>query len=90
LHFAGGEVGFPHRSEQRDDNHQPNDTMNAHHPIAASAFSKSTLRNLAKAGLFIVSATFIPGSDGSYANGESAYVLSNGQMKSYLEVLKLA
>jgi len=83
-------VGSSHRSEQRDDNHQPNETMNAHHSIAASAFSKSTLRKLAKAGLFIVSATFIPGADGSYANGESAYVLSNGQIKSYLEVLKLA
>lgn len=64
--------------------------MNAHHTIAASAFSKSTLSKLAKAGIFIVSATFIPGADGSYANGESAYILSNGEMKSYLDVLKIA
>jgi len=64
--------------------------MNAHHFIASSAFSKSTLRKLAKAGIFIVSATWIPGTDGSYANGESAYILSNGQMKSFLDVLKLA
>jgi hypothetical protein len=28
LHFAEGVVDSPHRSEQRDDNHQPNDTMN--------------------------------------------------------------
>jgi hypothetical protein len=64
--------------------------MNAHHDIASSAFSKSTLRKLAKAGIFIVSATWIPGTDGSYANGESAYLLSNGQMKSFLQVLALA
>jgi hypothetical protein len=27
LHFAGGGVGFPHRSEQRDDQPPTNDTM---------------------------------------------------------------
>jgi hypothetical protein len=27
--FQGAGVGSSHRSEQRDDNHQPNDTMNA-------------------------------------------------------------
>ena len=64
--------------------------MNAHHSIASANFSKKTLNKLAKAGLFIVSSTWIPGADGSYANGESAYVLSNGQMKSFLGVLKLA
>lgn len=64
--------------------------MNAHHTIAASAFSKSILRKLSKAGIFIVSATFIPGMDGSYANGESAYVLSKGTTATYLEILKLA
>lgn len=62
----------------------------AHHPIASANFSKKLLNKLAKCGLFIVSSTWIPGADGSYANGESAYMLSDGTMKTFLQVLALA
>jgi hypothetical protein len=40
--------------------------------------------------LFLVSATYVPGEDGTYANGETAYALSNGKLVSFLDVLKLA
>ena len=64
--------------------------MNTHHKIAASHFNKKTLRALSKKGIFLIQSTWVPDIDGSYANGMTAYVLSNGQMKSYLEVLALA
>lgn len=61
-----------------------------HHSIASANFSKKTLAKLTKSGLFIVSSTFIPGTDGSFANGECAYLLSDGTMKTFLQVLALA
>ena len=67
-----------------------NEKMNTHHKIAASHFNKKTLRALSKKGIFLIQSTWVPDIDGSYANGMTAYVLSNGQMKSYLEVLALA
>lgn len=64
--------------------------MTNHHPICGSHFSAKTLRSLTKKGLFLVSATYVPGEDGTYANGETAYALSNGKLVSFLDVLKLA
>lgn len=64
--------------------------MNSHNEIAASHFNKKTLRSLAKKGLYIVQSTFLPGANGCYSNGETAYVISNGQIKTYLQVLSLA
>jgi len=61
-----------------------------HHPIAGSKFSASTLRRLAKKNLFLVSATWIRGTDGSYANGETAFLVSDGRMLTLLQVLKAA
>ncbi len=69
--------------------HQPNDTMQ-HHPIASANFSKKILNKLAKAGLLIVGSTYIPGDDGSFANGETAYLLSDGTMKTFMQVLAFA
>ena len=62
----------------------------SHHPIAGSKFSTATLRRLAKKNLFLVSATWITGADGSYANGETAFLVSDGRMLTVLEVLKAA
>jgi hypothetical protein len=67
-----------------------NQTTMQHHFIASANFSKKTLNKLTKAGLFIVSSTYIPGANGSYANGESAYLLSDGTMKTFMQVLALA
>lgn len=64
--------------------------MTTHHPIAGSKFSNATLRRLAKKNIFLVSATWITGADGSFANGESAFLLSDGTLRSFLEVLAIA
>jgi hypothetical protein len=62
----------------------------SHHPIAGSKFSTATLRRLAKKNLFLVSATWITGADGSYANGEAAFALSDGRLLTFLQVIKAA
>jgi hypothetical protein len=67
-----------------------NACMTNHHPIAGSKFSNATLRRLAKKNLFLVSSTWIPGADGSFVNGESAFLLSDGTMRSFLQVLAIA
>lgn len=59
-----------------------------HHPIASRCFSSRTLRNLAKAGLFVISSTWIPGPDGTFLSGESAYLLSDGRLVRFLDVLR--
>ena len=43
---------------------------------ATSYLSKSNLKKLNKAGVFVVGAQAVPGKDGSWANGEVALVLS--------------
>ncbi len=64
--------------------------MTSHHPIAGSKFSNATLRRLTKKGIFLVSSTWIPGADGSFANGETAFLVSDGRLLTALQVLKLA
>lgn len=64
--------------------------MTSHHLIAGAKFSNSTLRRLAKKGIFIASSTWITGADGSFANGETAFLVSDGRLLTALEVLKLA
>lgn len=61
-----------------------------HHSIASANFSKKTLRALSGKNLFIVSSTWITGDDGTYMTGETAYLLSNGKLMTFLDVLKLA
>lgn len=61
-----------------------------HHPIPSSHFTKLVLRSLAKRGLFITSSFCAPDGKGSFANGETAYVLSNGKAMPFLAVLNLA
>ncbi len=60
-----------------------------HHKIAAAHFNKTTLRSLSKKGFILTQATWVSDIDGNFANGMTAYIFSNGQMKSYLEVLAL-
>lgn len=67
--------------------------MSKHHEIAGSHFSKKTLKALSKRGITVISATYVPGADGSYANGETAYMLSHngtGILRSFLQVLEMA
>lgn len=63
--------------------------MNTHHFIAGSHFSAKTRRQLSKKGIQIVGAEWVPGANGSYANGETAYrLLANGccYLRSFLQV----
>lgn len=67
--------------------------MTTHHPIPSTHFAKKTLRQLSKKGITITGATWIPGADGSYANGETAYELEvNGcrYLRTFLQVRKAA
>jgi hypothetical protein len=61
-----------------------------HHNIASANFSKKTLKNLQKKGIFITSSFYSPGRDGTFANGETVYQLSNGQVRTFLEILAIA
>ena len=61
-----------------------------HHPIPALHFTKPVLRSLSKRGIFITSSFCAPDNKGSFANGETAYVLSNGKAMPFLAVLDLA
>jgi len=71
-------------------NNQTEIKMNKHHEISAASFSAKTLKALAKKGLFLASSTFIPGPDGSFANGESAFLLSDGRLLTWIQVYKMA
>ena len=71
-------------------NNQPHNKMNKHHEISAASFSAKTLKALAKKGLFLASSTFIPGPDGSFANGESAFLVSDGRLLTWIQIYKLA
>ena len=65
----------------------------SHHPIAARDFRRATLAALAKKGITIVSATTVPGVDGSFANGDRGYGLDdNGTFRLvlFLQVLAIA
>lgn len=56
-------------------------------------FSKAVLTALKKRGIEIVGARWVPGADGSYANGETAYQLNNNGtsiLRTYLQVVDLA
>lgn len=61
-----------------------------HHPIPATHFSKRTLRALAAMGIFIISAQAVPAFSGDTYFQGTAYMLTNGQMRSFLEVIAIA
>lgn len=63
-----------------------------HCPIAARAFSRATLRALAARGVFLIDARALPGAGGSYiaADACTGYMLSTGQIRTWLEVKALA
>lgn len=59
----------------------------------AKDFSKTTRNALRLKGIAFAGTTWLPGSDGSFANGERGYVLvDNGtqRIRTYLEVAALA
>jgi hypothetical protein len=61
--------------------------------IASSDFSKSAVSALKSKGITFHGFTFVPGEDGSYANGERAYELNdNGTLvvRTYMQVKALA
>lgn len=47
----------------------------SHHSIASKDFSRKTLTALSRKGIAVAGMTFVPGADGSFANGERAYEL---------------
>ena len=56
-------------------------------------FSRPTIVMLRKKGISIIGATWLPGEDGSYANGETGYELNNNgqhQIRTYLQVIDMA
>lgn len=58
---------------------------------AARHFSQKTIRTLSRRGVEILSATYIPGPDGSYLNGETAFnVVDNGvgRVLTFSQVIK--
>jgi len=59
--------------------------MTTHH-FSARDFSRKTRNALTKKGLTIVSSTWIPAAGGDFANGETAYLISDGRLHRGLEV----
>jgi|688.fasta_scaffold116117_5 hypothetical protein len=60
---------------------------------AVGKFGKRIVNKLAKKGVKIISAQNMPGADGSYANGETGYMVDDngtGRLLSALQVLKMA
>jgi hypothetical protein len=60
---------------------------------AALDFSSNIRTRLKIKGVAVIGATWVPGADGSFANGERAYQLDdNGTMKirSFMQVLSIA
>lgn len=56
-------------------------------------FNRKTIKALASQGAKIYDRTWLPGKDGSYANGETGYKIDhNGTSKimNYLQVLEMA
>lgn len=56
---------------------------------AAKDFNRKLVNELNKRGVFFVGSTWVPGTDGTFANGERAYNLDdNGthRVRSYAEV----
>lgn len=62
----------------------------SHNLFAAKDFSKRTLKALANKGLFVVGIQLLPGDDGSWANAETGYVLADGTIQTFLNVLDLS
>ena len=56
-------------------------------------FSSKTRNALARKGITVLTVTFIPGSDGSFANGERAYNVSDngcGRVWTFAQVMEAA
>lgn len=61
--------------------------------ITQRDFNRKTVSDLGKKGISIVGCTWVPGADGSFANGERAYQLDDcGTMRirTFTQVLALA
>ena len=60
---------------------------------ASRDFGKEVLAGLRKRGIRITGSTWLPGPDGSYANGERGYLLDDngtGRVRVYSDVLRMA
>lgn len=56
-------------------------------------FSRKTIKLLKKARIQIIGKTWLPGKDGSFANGETGYKVDNmgtSQIKTYQDLLNVA
>lgn len=55
--------------------------------FAADHFSKKVVKSLNKAGIYFVGMQACPDEFGSFLNSITGYCLSNGQIKTYTEIL---
>ena len=65
----------------------------SHHHISSKDFSKVTLRKLAKLNIYVIGSTWLPGNDGSYANGMTGYELDDngcGKVRTFMGVLAMS
>lgn len=61
--------------------------------ITSRDFGKKIVKSLTNLGITFIGAQWLPDASGSYANGETGYVVDNNgqsQVRTYLQVLSLA
>ena len=61
-----------------------------HHSIPATHFNKRTLRALTAMGIFIAYSQAVPAFAGDRYFQATGYMLSTGELRTYLEVLAIA
>jgi hypothetical protein len=66
-----------------------NETMTQHH-FSARDFSRKVRNALTKRGLTITTATWLPGPNCDFTNGEMGYLLSDGRLLRWADVNKVA
>lgn len=67
-----------------------NDRAARHSKLASRNFSATTLAALRAKGITLSHTTWLPDASGSFANGETGYMLSDGRLRTFSEVLALA
>ena len=63
--------------------------MTQHH-FSARDFSRKVRNALTKAGLTVQTSFWIPGPNCDFANGETAYLLSDGRLLRWSDVVRIA
>jgi hypothetical protein len=64
-----------------------------HTSPAARDFSREVLASLTRKGIAIIGSTWLPGEDGTFANGERGYVIEDrltSRIRTYLRVIAIA